>query len=93
MAVCLEPAPKETKVQFKIYVYVLVWQEQLTVPCLSNSQICSPRSTRAPAYLILAALASGSRSITYLRLEIYMMGTPGTLRMRRLSSRSHVATT
>lgn len=62
---------------------------------------CSPHTrtrttvhacTRSRAYLTRAAFASGRRSMTYLRLEMYMMGTPGTFRMRRLSSRSHVAT-
>ena len=37
-------------------------------------------------------VASGRRSIEYLWLWIYMMGTPGILRMRRRRSRSQVAT-
>lgn len=36
--------------------------------------------------------ASGNRSTVYLCPEMYMMGTPGTLRSRRRKSRSHVAT-
>lgn len=37
-------------------------------------------------------VASGRRSIEYLWLWMYMMGTPGILRMRRRRSRSQVAT-
>lgn len=36
--------------------------------------------------------ASGKRSIVYLCCAMYMIGTPGIFRKRRLRSRSHVAT-
>ena len=57
-----------------------------------------PRQTsdasRGPpaAYCRGAPNASGIRSIVYLRFAMYIIGTPGTLRILRLRSRSHVAT-
>lgn len=39
-----------------------------------------------------APKASGMRSMVNLRWEMYMMGTPGIFRMRRLRSLSQVAT-
>jgi hypothetical protein len=42
--------------------------------------------------IIINVIHSSNSNNTYLRCVMYIMGTPGILRMRRLRSRSHVAT-
>jgi len=51
-----------------------------------------PQRAGGALYCLGAPKASGMRSIVNLRCEMYMIGTPGILRMRRLRSLSHVAT-
>jgi len=69
-----------------------LYHEQAQVPQDFGVIVIERRSSRPNDYVGGAPNASAMRSIENFRLEMYMMGTPGILRMRRLSSLSHVAT-